>query len=133
MNILKDIKEHTSIELSDLVEQGLPFTLYLNFQRQSCFTQNEMARCLSVSMRYLQNKTKSDTLNKPASERLIILSRIWDAGLATFDGNKGMLNQWLRRPLISLHSRAPLQLMTNVIGMEEVKQLIGRIQHGVYS
>ncbi|MBK7653108.1 MAG: DUF2384 domain-containing protein [Flammeovirgaceae bacterium] len=32
-----------------------------------------------------------------------------------------------------LHGRTPLQLMTNFIGMEEVKQLLGRIQHGVYS
>ncbi len=133
MDLLKDIKNYDPIKLSDSVEQGLPFTLYLNFLRQSRFTQNEMARCLSVSTRYLQNKTKSNKLTKPASERLVILIKIWDAGLAVFDGNKKMLSEWLRRPLIPLRGRAPIQLMTNFIGMEEVRQLFGRIQHGVYS
>lgn len=133
MDFFKDLKNYSAIQLSDKIEQGFPFAAYLDFQHETGFSRTDMARCLSVSTRYLQNKTKADTLNKPASERLIVMTRIWDAGLVTFDGNKEVLNQWFRRPLMPLHGRTPLQLMTNFIGMEEVRQLLGRIQHGVYS
>jgi len=133
MDFFKDIKNYSAIELSDQVEQGFPFTAYLDFQRETGFSRTDMAGFLGVSPHYFNNKTKTDKLTKHASERLIKLNEVWVFGMACFNGNKVDFNQWLQMPLAPLHGRTPLQLMTNFIGMEEVKQLLGRIQYGVYS
>jgi len=133
MDFFKNLENYSVIQLSDMVEHGLPFPAYLDFQRETGFPHTEMTRFLGVSQHYLKNKTKTDKLTKHAYERLIKLNEIWVFGLACFNGNKEDFNQWLRCPLVALHGRTPVQLMTNLIGMEEVRQLLGRIQYGVYS
>lgn len=88
---------------------------------------------LGVSIRHLKNKKQTDQLNTRASERLIKLYELWNFGLDAFDGNKENFKEWLRVPLVVFQGRTPLYLMKNLIGIEMVKEVLGRIEYGVYS
>ncbi|MBK7653116.1 MAG: DUF2384 domain-containing protein [Flammeovirgaceae bacterium] len=129
IHFLKNIEKFSAIELSDKVEQGFPFAAYLDFQYETGFSRTDMAGFLGVSVHYLKVKAINDKLTKHASERLFKLNEVWVFGLTCFNGNKKDFNQWPHTSLAPLHGRIPLQLLTNFIGMEEVRQLLGRIQH----
>ncbi len=126
-------KRLSAVELVEAVNIGLPAKMYVVVQKETGLSQTEIADILGVSTRYLQDKKQSDLLNTTASERLVKLREIWDFGLDVFNGNEGNFKEWLNEPLAPLNGKSPMYIMTNFIGMEQVKQLLGRIQYGVYS
>ena len=46
-------------------------------------------------------------------------------------GTRAAAQRWLPRPNPALGGRAPLVLLDTSLGWEEVKQVLGRIEHGV--
>lgn len=48
-------------------------------------------------------------------------------------GSAQKAHAWLNRPNRALGERMPLSLLTNQAGVERVRTLLGRIEHGVYS
>lgn len=132
LNSIK-IKIPSGIELIEAVEEGLPAKFYSTIQKEIGLSNAEIAKILGVSIRYLKDKKQTDQLNTKASERLVKLYELWNFGLDTFDGNAENFKEWLRAPLVVLHGKTPLNLMKNLIGMEMIKELLGRIEHGVYS
>lgn len=68
-------------------------------------TDKEMARILNMSVRGLHGKTDSEQLSLSASERLLLLERLIQHGLAVFDGRVELFSRWLRTPLAELAYR----------------------------
>ena len=64
-------------------------------------TKREMARILGVTERNLYNQHQGD-LSVPLSERLLLLEKLFQHGLAVFDGRREAFFQWLRTPLAEL-------------------------------
>lgn len=129
----KIIEGYSPLELFEAVDKGLPAKFYSSIQKEIGLSHAEIAMILGVSIRYLKNKKQTDQLNTKASERLVKLYELWNFGLDTFDGNAENFKEWLRVPLVVLHGKTPLHLMKNLIGMEMVKEVLGRIEYGVYS
>lgn len=68
-------------------------------------TDKEMARILNMSIRGLHGKATATRLSLAASERLLLLERLVQRGLAVFDGRSDLLTRWLRTPLAELAYR----------------------------
>jgi len=68
-------------------------------------TDIEMARILNMSVRSLHGKAATELLTSAASERLLLLERLVQHGLAVFDGRADLLSRWLRTPLAELAYR----------------------------
>lgn len=64
-------------------------------------TKKEMALVLGVTERNLYNQHQGD-LSVPMSERLLILEKLFQHGLITFDDNHPVFYAWLRTPLAEL-------------------------------
>lgn len=93
----------------------------------------EMAMILGVSVRYLKSKKRNDLLSTKASERLVKYYELWNYGLDVFDGNEENFKAWLKVPITQLNGKTPHEMMKNFIGMEMVKEVLGRIEYGEYS
>lgn len=65
-------------------------------------TDKEMAHVLGMSVRSLHGKLGADSLTLAASERLLLLERLIQHGLAVFDGRADLLSRWLHTPLYEL-------------------------------
>ena len=97
-------------------------------------TQVEVANALGVSVRTLQRSAEhEDTpLTREQSGRAWklgeILARATDAL-----GNRKQAETWLRAESVALGGRRPIELLTTTAGTELVEQLLGRIEHGVYT
>ncbi len=87
-------------------------------------TDIEMAKILNMSVRGLHGKDNKEVLNLASSERLLLLERLIQRGLAVFDGNADSLSRWLRTPLNELAYRE---------GADEAVEPIAIREAGSYS
>ena len=48
-------------------------------------------------------------------------------------GTQDAAERWLERPVMALDRNRPIDLLSRLDGMETVKDLLGRLQYGVYT
>lgn len=95
-------------------------------------TDKEMARLLNQSVATFHRRAKSGLLDAATSERLLMLGRLAGHGEVVFQ-DSGKFTRWLRRPLRVLADRDPLDLLDSPTGVLLVEDILGRIEHGVFS
>lgn len=122
----------SDVDLVELLEEGFTKNSYLKAKELTGFSHQDMAAVLSVSTKTLESKRGRDKLSDTASERLLKLAEVAASGIHVF-GSVELFREWLRRPLRPIGGKRPVDLMVNMYGLEVVKQLLGRIEHGVYS
>lgn len=122
----------SSVDVVELLERGLTISSYLQVKEFAGFSHKDMAAILSVSAKTLETRKKTDKLNSTASERLLKLAEVADLGIQVFT-SATLFQDWLKKPLRPLGGKKPVNLMVNMYGLEIVRNLLGRIAHGVYS
>lgn len=94
------------------------------------FTLSEWAEILHLSERTLHRYAKDNNAFHGLQIELILLTeKLIDMGNALF-GKEGLKN-WVHSPVFSLGNRKPIDHMQSYAGIQEVIQLIGRLQYGI--
>ena len=91
-----------------------------------------LSRILGVTKATLHNKKGKEKFNAVVSERLLLLAEIYVFGCEVF-GDKERFKHWIANPIRSAGGKAPVELLNTNYGMEEVKNIIGRISWGIIS
>lgn len=115
------------------VEVGFPFARLEQFERASGIAAEMTGRCLSLPPRTRARRKASGRLSVVESERLLRLERLFGLVLQLFEGNAPEATRWLSRPKRALGKRTPLELARTEPGAREVENLIGRLEHGVFT
>lgn len=87
---------------------------------------------LAVGRATLLNKKGNDKFNNAISERILTLADLYSYGYKVF-GSTENFNSWMKEPNIALSNQPPLALADTILGIQEIKNIIGRIEYGVYS
>ena len=66
------------------------------------------------------------------SERIYRIARLYDRAVEVF-GGKEMGRKWLKGPAWALGNVPPLEFAETELGAQEVDDLLGRIEHGVFT
>lgn len=122
-----------AIDLIPKIERGFAFSTLTNFVSASGLTIPYTANVIGIPERTLARRKKDNRLSPEESERLLRLSKLYDESLSLFDGDRAAAVNWLRTPKKALRNQSPLQFARTEIGAREVENLIGRIEHGVFS
>lgn len=93
---------------------------------------DKLSKALSVTRATLINKKGVQKYSYAVGERILGLADIYSYGYKVFEDESKFKN-WMFRPNQALGGRIPYDLIDNQFGREEVKNLIGRIEYGVYS
>ncbi|MDB5275446.1 MAG: hypothetical protein JWR61_401 [Ferruginibacter sp.] len=93
---------------------------------------DKLAKLLSVTRATLINKKGAEKFNVTLSERIIGLADIYSYGYEVFEDEE-KFNKWMFSPNKALGGNTPYEVSNNQFGREEVKNIIGRIEYGVYS
>ncbi|HEX6987121.1 MAG TPA: antitoxin Xre/MbcA/ParS toxin-binding domain-containing protein, partial [Planctomycetaceae bacterium] len=112
--------------------KGLPFKSYTVFQRESRLDRAAVGRVLRVPERTLARRKAEGVFKPDESERLLRLSRVYEAALDLFEGDRDAAKRWLESPARALGGQTPLEAAETEIGAREVDHLIGRLEHGVF-
>jgi putative toxin-antitoxin system antitoxin component (TIGR02293 family) len=126
----------TSADTNQLIreiEQGLPMRAAESLALGLGMALPELAERLGIPARTLARRKTAGRLSPDESERVVRVARLLEKALALFDWDGSEARQWLRQPKQALAGQSPLDYARTEIGAREVENLLGRIEHGVFS
>ena len=124
-----------SADVLDQVEelkQGLSAEIVDALCGELEITRQDLARYTGVGERTLKRKLKEGRLSCGQSERMVRLNRLLGRTVQVV-GSREAAVQWLKAPRSYLRGQTPLELVVTELGTEEVLNLLGRIEHGVFT
>jgi putative toxin-antitoxin system antitoxin component (TIGR02293 family) len=119
-------------DLRERVRAGLPYASLETVSSRFGLAREEVSEALLLPARTIARRKKESWLRADESDRLFRLARVAAQASQTL-GDEGKASLWLRRPNRALGNRAPLSLLDTDIGARQVEDVLGRIEHGVYS
>jgi putative toxin-antitoxin system antitoxin component (TIGR02293 family) len=115
------------------VEEGLPATAVNQISEVLHLTLGEIASLVNIHAKTMERRLKARTrLKIDESERVARLMRIVSRAAKVLN-SEANARAWLLRPLRVLGGKTPLQLSMTEPGAREVEQVLGRLEHGVFS
>ncbi len=126
------VYQWSSYDKIDAIKKGISKEELEALKNESCLDYDALAIILNVAKATLHNKKGKEKFDQYISERIFLLADVYSYGYEVFV-DKERFNQWMKTTNRALGNIKPLSLLDTLYGMEEIKHLIGRIEHGVYS
>ncbi|SRR6266700_3228572 len=127
------LKAESSRDLIRQVERGFAFHALLAFESRSGISLPEIAAIIGIPPRTLARRKASGRLTSDESEKLLRLSSVFEQAVDLFEGSQSDALKWLTTPKKALENQTPLSYARTELGAREIANLIGRLEHGVYS
>ena len=128
----KPENQMTPLEKMEKLRTGLSKQDLEKLKSRTELDYDKLSKALSVTRATLINKKGLQKFSSSLSERMIGLADIYSYGYNVFE-DEAKFNQWMFRPNRALGGKSPYEVIDNQFGREEVKNIIGRIDYGVYS
>ena len=120
-------------ELIHELERGFSFKTLQTFESRSGLALSRLAATIGIPERTLARRKVSRRLTPDESERLLRISAIFEDAVDLFEGDVAAAVNWLNTPRKALGDRTPLGYARTEPGAREVENLIGRLEHGIFS
>ena len=118
-------------ELKEWIREGLPFASLERVMERFGLSREEISSTLDLPPRTLARRKQERRLHRDESDRLFRLVRIAAQATETLGDDPG--KRWLHTPNRALGGQRPLDLLDTDLGSRQVEEVLGRIEHGVYS
>lgn len=79
----------------------------------------------------LVRRRKEGRLSKQESDRLYRIGSVFQDVTRLFEGDKTRAARWMNRPERALGNNTPLKHLDTEAGAEAVRNLVGRLEHGI--
>jgi putative toxin-antitoxin system antitoxin component (TIGR02293 family) len=122
-----------SAELIRQLERGFSFKTLLALESRSGLTLPRLGTVIGIPERTLARRKASGKLTTDESERLLRIAGIFEDAVNLFEGDVPAAVTWLTAPRKALGDRPPLSYARTEPGAREVENLIGRLEHGIFS
>ncbi len=93
---------------------------------------SEFSRFLPVTKRTIEKVKDQELLSPQVSDRVLQIATLYQQGIELF-GNSKEFKDWMSSSIISLGNKRPIDYMDNGTGIAIIHDLLGRIEHGIYS
>ncbi len=130
---LLGIKAADTLQLVRSIERGFSFQTLEHLRRETGLPMERLAVSIGISRRTLTRRKKEKRLSAAESDRLVSISRLLTFALSLFEGNSKKAFHWFMLPNRALGNLSPLEMAATETGAREVENLIGRLEHGVFS
>ena len=128
-----NVASATTQDLIVQINAGFPYSVLEQFKKATNFTTGEIAQVMRVPVRTLARRSREKRLNATESERLLRLSRLFEKAVDLFEGDREGARVWFRQPKRALGGVSPFVMAETEVGSREVENLIGRLEHGVFT
>jgi putative toxin-antitoxin system antitoxin component (TIGR02293 family) len=118
--------------LSAELSKGLPYRSLEHIAQSYGLSLTQLSPVVGVSLRTLSRRRREGKFRPHESDRVGRLARVLAQADETF-GDHHKAGRWLVTEIRALGYVAPLTLMVNDAGVRAVEQILGRIDHGVFS
>ena len=114
------------------LKTGLPVSLFDQLQGAIDVPSNTLAAVTQIAPRTLTRRKKEGRLQTDESERLLRISLLFTRAQEVL-GNLENARVWFKSPKVALGGKTPLEYVDTEPGAREVEDLLGRLEHGVFS
>ncbi len=122
----------TPSELIAAVKAGLDVRVFVDLARRLGVSEARLAEVAGIAPTTLTRRKRAGALTPDEGEHVLRLAALLDRAVQVFEGEADAAD-WLRTPNIALGGDTPLALADTELGAREVDDLLGRLEHGVYS
>ena len=119
-------------ELIRIVKKGLPVSSFEKLKDQIGISGKTLSEIINIVPRTLARRKAEGRFQSNESERLLRLALLFDKAIMVI-GDQESARHWFKTPKIALGGKSPLEYADSEIGAREVEDLLGRIEHGVFS
>lgn len=112
--------------------EGITKSEFLNIVSLTGMTLRDFATLLPVTKRTIEKAKANDKLRPDVSDRVLEIGTLYLEGIDLF-GSKEAFNEWLNFHLMALGGEKPIKLLNSSNGIQLVRDIMGRIAHGVFS
>ncbi len=121
-------------EAAARVKAGLPIAEFDSLRELLGLTVEGLAGKIGISIATLSRRRQGgQPLDAGHSDRLLRFARLFRLATELNDGDEDAARDWLSKPARALDGEAPLDRADTEVGAREVENLIGRLEHGVYT
>lgn len=114
------------------IREGLPMIEFEALRDLLGLGADELAGHLSLSRSTLMRRRKAGRLDMQESDRLLRYARLYTRAVEIL-GDADSARDWLHAPARALGYVSPLEFAETEAGAREAENLLGRIEHGVFS
>ncbi len=129
---LVDLQTLPQPEVIETITEGLPAVLAREMATRLTVTMEEMAGLLRLTPRTMQRRLEDGRLEIGESERLWGLARVFFRAVQVLESEAAAV-QWFKSPIQVLGWATPMSLAYTAVGLRELENILGRIEHGVFS
>jgi putative toxin-antitoxin system antitoxin component (TIGR02293 family) len=123
----------STLNIITAIQAGLPVKKFDVLQGRLGVSKSVLAAKIGISKATLQRRLgKRQRLKAQESDRLVRYERLFDKAVEVLESSDSA-RHWLSSPQFGLGGAVPLDFAETEIGAREVEDLLGRIEHGVYS
>lgn len=117
------------------IRRGFPVALVERLVGALQLPQHVLLRIARIAPATLarRRRTPDARLSPDESDRLYQIASTFRIAVALFEGDSEAAASWLKEPAKALGGVAPIELLDTGAGAAEVTDLIGRLEHGVYT
>lgn len=126
------ISDFVPAKLIQAVQFGLPVRELDDLQTNLKVPMDKLGPMLGISKATLHRRKLSGRLDQAESDRVVRYARLLGKAIEVME-SKENARQWLSAPQVGLGGAVPLEYAETEVGAREVEDLLGRIEHGVYS
>jgi len=115
------------------VEQGFAYETFERLREAAGISMDDVSEWLQLAPRTLTRRRQQGSFAPDESDRILSAARVLGRSIELFDGDRDAAVEWLKTPQRALGGIPPLVVARTEVGSREVENLIGRIEHGVFS
>ena len=125
-------KISSRFDLIKLSKRGIPKKSLVHFATKVAgYSFKEFINFLPVSLRTLQRYKPQQNLDKVTSQYILEITALYARGIKVF-GSLEKFRFWMNNPVHALGNRNPASLLDTFLGINELKDELGKIEHGIY-
>ncbi len=131
--VLLGLHDFDWAELTRALTRGFSFETLDHLQRNSGLPHEKVLDWLQISARTIVRRKQQGRFSPEESERLLRAARIFARALELFEGDRDAAIEWMLSTQRALGGMSPIDAARAELGAREVENLVGRLEHGVYS
>lgn len=118
---------------SEAVHRGFKPEVYRNLLDKAQLSQNEFHNVTHIPVSTIKRRlAKGERFSVQESDTMYRLAMLIKLATDLFHDEQKAL-EWVRENVYGLGGKRPLDMISTTVDFEEVRDLIGRIEHGVFS
>jgi putative toxin-antitoxin system antitoxin component (TIGR02293 family) len=122
-----------TLDLLQQIERGFSYEALLRLEINSGLPVALLASVIGIPERTLARRRAAGRLEPAESERLLRIANLFEKCVDLFEGDVTEAVTWLTSPKKALNGQTPLLYARTELGAREVEDLIGRLDHGIFS